>query len=42
MGGLNHNFEKPWRNQGRTPYNTVTALSLCLDAQNELRRSGFV
>ncbi len=22
MGCLNRNFEKPWRNQGRTPYNT--------------------
>ncbi len=22
MGALNRNFENPWRNQGRTPYNT--------------------
>ncbi len=22
MGGLNRNFEKPQRNQGRTPYNS--------------------
>ncbi len=45
MGGLNRNFEKPWRNQGRTPYNTSNGsftlfgtlkLSLCLTVrQNE-------